>query len=130
MIGIKDMEMPKGCATCPITDKICAAFALDKELKRNDLKISRHPLCPLVDLGSEDMSWEELKELAKDKIVFEHTIFKHFRISNKQCTMSFYKGGDIYFTNKDVKYEDIKIFEDKKPFQMWQIINALTGENK
>ena len=129
MIGIKGMKMPKGCAECRNRCRDFDTLSFSKRVSEK-YKNERLEHCPLIDLGSEDMSWEELKGLAKDKIVFEHTIFKYFRISNKQCTMSFYKGGDIYFTNKDVNYEDIKIFENKKPFEMFQIINALTGENK
>ena len=114
MIGIKGMELPKSCASCPLLKvKGCFTVFLHQDIRDKN--------CPLVDLGSEDMSWEELKGLAKDEIVFEHKEIGYFQIDSIFFSMQFFICGDIYFN-------DTKIFEDKTPFQMWQIINALTGE--
>lgn len=126
MIGI-DMELPKGCASCPITDKICIAFALDKELKRGDLKISRHPNCPLVDLGKEDMSWEELKEKCKSFIkkidkTAEGRNIEYFEI--EPCGLSFWEDYIILDEHNDI------VLTKQNYCQMYQIIKSLVGDER
>ena len=124
MIGIKGMKIPENAETCRFRHSIFNYCVIDKD--RNTIKVDNNDKClncPLVDLGSEDMSWEELKGLAKDEIVFEHKEIGYFQIDSIFFSMQFFICGDIYFN-------DTKIFEDKKPFEMFQIINALTGEKK
>ena len=127
MIGIKGIKMPESCNSCLYcrdNGYLTAQCKLNNFETVEDLRNNkRDENCPLVDLGSEDMSWEELKGLAKDEIVFEHKEIGYFQIDSIFFSMQFFICGDIYFN-------DTKIFEDKKPFQMWQIINALTGDNK
>jgi len=124
------MELPKGCASCPITSKICSAFALDKEFKKEDLKFSRHPLCQLVDLGKEDMDFEDLKEKCKNISTGNYNHYFSIRIDSGTI-FSFYENGTISIEQENdlTKDDYIEIF-NKTPYQMYQIIKSLVGDEK
>lgn len=118
MIGIKGMQMPKNSKTCRFRHSIFDYCVIDKD--RNTIKTDNNDKClncPLVDLGSEDMSWEELKEKCKQIKDTENIIFT-FEVNEEVLIV---KKLNRYFRQNTT---------DLTPFQIWQIINALTGDNK
>lgn len=49
MIAIKDMEMPKSCAVCPMNDDNCWCAITVTDMMA-DYDKTRLPDCPLIDL--------------------------------------------------------------------------------
>lgn len=124
MIGIK-MQMPKSCDKCKfcidngyLTSQCRLNFETVEDLRLN--KIDKN--CPLIDLGNEDMSWEDLKEKAKQFIEkTEKDVYgkEYFEINS----LSFWQDGAVLD-----KHNDIISWKNQMPYQMWQIIQALVGE--
>ena len=127
MIGIKGMELPKNAETCRFRHSIYDWCVIDKKpLKRN--KSDKCLVCPLVDLGKEDMSWEELVEKVKELKGVNIDTIKN-RIYLSKFNISFEKTGEIYLSfGTSQLYITIK---DKiKPFKMYQIIKSLVGDER
>ena len=119
MIGIKGMELPKSCKECAFCEEFCEEkFCQMESVSIKDENI-RQSFCPLVDLGKEDMSWEELVEKVRNynKIYIPNDI-SFIRLYQ----ICFNRIGDIFFLNdKRLK---------KTPYQMYQIIKSLVGDQK
>ena len=124
MIGIKGIKMPKGCAECRNRCRDFDKLSFSKRVSEK-YKNERLEHCPLVDLGSEDMSWEELVEKVKE-LNLKDSIFKDdcFLIPIVNDKWEFFEDGDIHDGGS------FGLKTNQKPYQMWQIINALTGDNK
>ena len=127
MIGIKGMQMPKGCKNCLIGCNDYTDLIAFQKKNPEDYCNQRLKTCRIVDLGSEDMSWEKLKEKAKSFIekidkTIERRNVEYFEIDI--CGLSFWEDGIVLDEHNDI------ILTNKTPFEMWQIINALTGEHK
>lgn len=134
MIGIKGMELPKSCNNC----RFCVIATTVNDLGmlcgvNTDIDTvcgftsSRHPNCPLVDLGKEDMSWKELIEKIKNiKFVCLGRNKKWFYIAFGGYAIEFHNDGTIFLSCE----HSFNLFENKKPFEMWQIIKALVGGEK
>lgn len=140
MIGI-DMELPKGCNSCPLKVPKFIKEAMDwidlcpyteeviigdeYENKRCDKG------CPLVDLGSEDMSWEELvekvKELKSDLLTINEDYIRYRSFAECWDCLEFGIDNQIIFKYMD---EQKVIHTDKSFFQMYQIIKSLVGDQK
>ena len=126
MIGIK-MQMPKSCDKCKfcidngyLTSQCRLNFETVEDLRLN--KIDKN--CPLIDLGSEDMSFNDLFKKIEDKISVIYD--NHFCVNfgDGSIFLSFYDDNKIIISTEN----DFIKFENIKPFQMWQIIQALVGE--
>jgi len=131
MIGI-DMELPKSCKECAFCEEFCEEkFCKMESVSIKDENI-RQSFCPLVDLGKEDMSWDELKEkaiLKKETVLYNRGKKKQewfaLFLDNEQ-RWEFFQDGHIYFNSDD--WAGFNIFENQTPFHMWQIIQVLVGE--
>lgn len=154
MIGIKGMKMPKSCKECAFCEDFCEEIFCQMESVSIKDENIRQSFCPLVDLGKEDMSWEELVENVEKLKIFktwnnyeERIPLAHFVIDD-EITPSvfylnflgetrdwvFYKNGLVLLrysnlTANNSKIE-IEIQQTSTNYKMWQIIKALTGENK
>ena len=144
MIAIKGMDMPKSCKECDfylLGENSCSRTGFIINCNNNIMDKN----CPLIDLGSEDMSWEELVNKCKSEFSQKNFQYEEnqFGYSKKHITK-------INFLIEDENYPDevgcIRFREDCvvecgayapsegffkskiKPFQMWQIIQALVGE--
>ena len=120
MIGIK-MDLPKSCKECDLNCTLYRTF------NEEEYEIKRHPNCPLVDLGKEDMSWEELvekvKELSGSQINDNNFALRNYNIV-------FFKNGKIgsYYDNGYITFiNDERIL---KFFEMYQIIKSLVGDER
>ena len=137
MIGIKGMELPKSCRTMDGNERAeqskCCPFEdygfcwLDEKRLTFEFINDRHLNCPLVDLGKEDMSWEELVEKVKAikdlKITFDPDGVFSFIINffDDEIIIYFNRLNCVLIKNKR---------HSKTPYQMYQIIKALTGETE
>jgi len=132
MIGIKGMELPKSCKECAFCEEFCEEkFCQMESVSIKDENI-RQSFCPLVDLGKEDMSWEELVEKV-NKI--SDPFSKNFTIDDrsidlKRYNIVFMKNGDIgvYYDGEYISY----ITNEKRVnyTQMHQIIKSLVGDER
>jgi len=128
MIGIKGMELPKSCAICEFHRFVNLArfICLRTNKTLGDItKIDKD--CPIVDLGKEDMSWEELKEKCKSFIkkidkTAEGRNIEYFEI--EPCGLSFWEDGIILDEHNDI------ILTKQNYYQMYQIIKSLVGDQK
>ena len=127
MIGIKGMELPKSCKECAF----CEEFCEEKFCKMESVSIKdetiRQSFCPLVDLGKEDMSWEELKEKCKSFIkkidkTAEVRNIEYFEI--EPCGLSFWEDGIILDEHNDI------ILTKQSYYQMYQIIKSLVVDER
>ena len=121
MIGIKGMELPKSCKECFLNIEGFSNNSYCRKTKLETTKYNnkRHTKCPLLDLGKEDMSWDELVEKVRNynKIYIPNDI-SFIRLYQ----ICFNRIGDIFFLNdKRLK---------KTPFQMYQIIKSLVGDER
>jgi len=119
MIAIKGMEMPKGCKNCLIGCGSYTDLIAFQKHNPEDYANKRLETCRLVDLGKEDMSWDELVEKVRNynKIYIPNDI-SFIRLYQ----ICFNRIGDIFFLNdKRLK---------KTPFQMYQIIKSLVGDER
>ena len=133
MIGIKGMELPKSCAICEFHRFVNLArfICLRTNKTLGDItKIDKD--CPIVDLGKEDMSWDELVEKV-NKI--SDPFSKNFTIDDrsidlKRYNIVFMKNGDIgvYYDGEYISY----ITNEKRVnyTQMHQIIKSLVGDER
>lgn len=127
MIGIKGMELPKSCSSCEITEYYCHICPIIGESKL-DYKDNRNPNCPLVDIGKEDMSWEELVEKCKSEFNVDVS-------DNKSIIINLSCGDLVVYFNKDksisfyTESEKNSIY-DKSYFKMYQIIKSLVGDER
>lgn len=130
MIGIKGMELPKSCSSCEITEYYCHICPIIGESKL-DYKDNRNPNCPLVDLGKEDMSWEELvekvKELKSDLLTINEDYIRYRSFAECWDCLEFGIDNQIVFKYMD---EQKVIHTDKSFFQMYQIIKSLVGDER
>jgi len=126
MIGIKGMELPKGCIVCPIKDS-CKSIKEHQDEYNKFLEYytgydNRFAWCNLIDLGKEDLSWDELVEKVGK---YKNTI----RISSDKFDfiigdyLVFYKTGRITLMGAIIN-------EHIKPYQMYQIIKSLVGDER
>ena len=131
MIGI-DMELPKGCMVCPIKDS-CKSIKEHQDEYNKFLEYytgydNRFAWCNLIDLGKEDMSWEELVEKVKELLIKIHIELETFSL--KDYNIKFYKNGHIgvYYDGNYITF----ITNDGKTnyYQMYQIIKSLVGDQK
>ena len=126
MIGI-DMELPKSCKECAFCEEFCEEkFCQMESVSIKDENI-RQSFCPLVNLGSEDMSWEELKEKCKSFIkkidkTAEVRNIEYFEI--EPCGLSFWEDGIILDEHNDI------ILTKQSYYQMYQIIKSLVVVQK
>jgi hypothetical protein len=126
MIGIKGMELPKSCAICEFHRFVNLArfICLRTNKTLGDItKIDKD--CPIVDLGKEDMSWEELVLKLGDKALNKSSelgCIEKFEI--EPCGLSFYKNGAILDEHNDY------ILIKQTPYQMYQIIKSLVGDER
>lgn len=126
MIGI-DMELPKSCNNCIFCvvattindlDMLCGVNP-DIDTVRGFIS-SRHPNCKLVDLGKEDMSWDDLK----------------IKCDNLTTDIQFSSDGfdfeckGIWFNRVGTIFSSKLNIEDLKPFEMYQIIKSLVGDER
>ena len=127
MIGIKGMELPKSCKECAF----CEEFCEEKFCKMESVSIKdetiRQSFCPLVDLGKEDLSWEELKEKCKSFIkkidkTAEVRNIEYFEI--EPCGLSFWEDGIILDEHNDI------ILTKQSYYQMYQIIKSLVVDER
>ena len=134
MIGIKGMELPKSCKECFLNIEGFSNNSYCRKTKLETTKYNnkRHPNCPLVDLGKEDMSWDELVEKV-NKI--SDPFSKNFTIDDrsidlKRYNIVFMKNGDIgvYYDGEYISY----ITNEKRVnyTQMHQIIKSLVGDER
>lgn len=122
MIGIK-MEMPKSCASCPLLKvKGCFTVFLHQDIRDKN--------CPLIDLGKEDMDFEDLKEKCKNISTGNYNHYFSVRIDSGTI-FSFYETGTISIEQENdlTKDDYIEIF-NKTPFEMYQIIKSLVGDER
>lgn len=117
MIGIKGMELPKNCASCPLVRvKGCFTIFLHQDIRDKN--------CPLVDLGKEDMSWEELVEKCKDlKGIYEITVFPTYITFGILFTQ-------FYFQKNGYMVVDQNSIKKIGYSQMYQIIKSLVGDER
>lgn len=129
MIGI-DMELPKGCASC----KICCCKGYNDLVtyeEPDEWEYKRLPDCPLVDLGKEDMSWEELvekvKELKSELLSIRNDCIVCVSFLGAWDCLEFGIDNQIVF-----KYlaEEKTINTDRSFYQMYQIIKSLVGDER
>ena len=131
MIAIK-MDMPKDCESCRFNEYGCIFLQRIEIDEYEKTKNTRHKDCPLVDLGSEDMSWEELKEILKQYTLEKYKGIFILKIENEYIYFSsaklqlftFHKNGDI------ITDDMYKIFKNAKYYFMYQIIKALIGDER
>jgi hypothetical protein len=133
MIGIKGMELPKSCRTMDGNERAeqskCCPFEdygfcwLDEKRLTFEFINTRHPNCPLVDLGKEDMDFEDLKEKCKNISTGNYNHYFSVRIDSGTI-FSFYETGTISIEQENdlTKDDYIQIF-NKTPFEMYQIIS-------
>jgi len=127
MIGIKGMELPKSCAKCRFKDSLHGIYYClfnCEAITDYGWQKQRAYFCPLVDLGKEDMSWEELKEKVK-KLIPKIEIWGK---SNEYFDIRI--GGLCFWQDGEILNDENTILTDKTPYQMYQIIKALTGETE
>ena len=127
MIGI-NMELPKDCESCRFNEYGCIFLERIDIDEYEKTKNVRRKDCPLVDLGKEDMSWEELVEsFKKSKEVNVDTIKNRIYLS--KFNISFKKNGEIYLC-----FGTSQIYITRKekitPYQMYQIIKSLVGDER
>ena len=84
MIGIKGMELPKSCKECDLNCTLYRTF------NEEEYEIKRHPNCKLVDLGKEDMDFEDLKEKCKNISTGDYNHYFSIRIDSGTI-FSFYE---------------------------------------
>lgn len=127
MIGIY-MELPKSCSECNfgnwVNDNIVCEINLNV-IRKDSVMDKRADFCKLVDLGKEDMSWEELVEKVKGmpNIEFgEISRLKHIKINVTFNPLYYYESR--LFCSKNLAFESIK------PYQMYQIIKSLVGDER
>lgn len=130
MIGI-DMELPKSCAKCRFKDSLHGIYycLFNREaITDYGWQKQRADFCPLVDLGKEDMSWEELVEKVKELLIKIHIELETFSLED--YNIKFYKNGHIgvYYDGNYITF----ITNDGKTnyYQMYQIIKSLVGVQK
>jgi len=143
MIGI-DMELPRNLGECrfKIVSKkqVCCLITgnvreIDGTTQMDFLSMPVCSNCPIfqIDKLSEDMSWEELfKKYKKDIELNDWFTFVYvispesiFKISCYQKTGRI----KINFTYCELEYTILDKFS-QKPFQMYQIIKLLIGDQK
>jgi len=135
MIGIKGMELPKNCSGCPLRADSGIAFYKCNRLNKRLSDVSKIDKdCPLVDLGKEDMSWEELVEKCSNfkNIHHENVGTECENLWIKYPKSKHYDGYYVEFTKEGLVYfnESDTLGLNKKPFEMWQIINTLIGDER
>lgn len=145
MIGI-DMELPKSCKECETFgnevvednnnlnlkkgDIVCSLLEkidVDRCVLKNGIKLTN---CPLVDLDKEDMDFEDLKEKCKNISTGNYNHYFSVRIDSGTI-FSFYETGIISIEQENdlTKDDYIEIF-NKTPFEMYQIIKSLVGDER
>jgi len=132
---IEGMEMPKGCNDCPlkvqkfineITDFIDLCPYTQEVIIKDKYTNKKCKDCPLKEYPeNKDMSWKELIEkIKKIKFVCLGKNKRWFYIAFSGYAIEFHNDGTIFLSCE----HSFNLFENKKPFEMWQIIKALVGE--
>jgi hypothetical protein len=153
MIGIKGMELPISTQKCPFfkrdshfengTTIVSGMFCLATGKKICDVdnilplySCKRCPHWPLVDLGKEDMSWEELVDECMsfpvdsgEQLIYvekkDCITYRPFELSTHK--IEFGIDNQIVFKYAD---EEKIIHTDRSFYQMYQIIKSLVGDQK
>ena len=138
MIGI-DIELPKSCGSCHFLQISSMSnnndvSGLCYDLREYVSSTNENPKdcrCRLVDLGKEDMSWEELvekvKELKSDLLTINEDYIRYRSFAECWDCLEFGIDNQIVFKYMD---EQKVIHTDKSFFQMYQIIKSLVGDER
>jgi hypothetical protein len=126
-----DMEMPESCSCCPMMCPMYTSYLISKNfcsdvnkpIPKDEYQNKRYQGCPLIELPSENMTWEELVEKVKSLNSKYIQIEKDRIIIDEIEKISFIKNGAI------TRFSSI-IAIGRTNFQMYQIIKSLVGEGR